>query len=923
MATNFPTTLDDTTNLPTIVGGTTTGVSTPLDDPGNSNGVHSTLHNTISDAIIALETKIGEDGSADTTSIDYKLSQLGIIPVTVLPSPGTVPRGQNIYALEIAAAISKPTTQPPTYNTSNPIQQALLVDYIMDEGPMGSNPSMFLSTGTPGTVNDYINAGTSRGHFTWGTDSSVDSPYLSGTDGVGTTHTYSTPTAWTWVVLCQPDTASVGTGFFPLFHEQSGSGHRLGINNGVPFYNSNAVQLNYTGFSPSIGTTLMIAGGYSAGTGYVAAFDAAHLTSTWQTSSESWTGPSPGTDSLYLFHDNFSNSFSGKLYHIRLFNRLLTNTELQELAANPYLVYGAAPMPDSYWIRGENSAGTPTWFDITNNDLSFLVPANNLSDVASAATARGNLVAAKSGSNTDITALLGITGQVEFSKGANVASANDLVLGTDGNVFHVTGTTQVDLITATNWQAGSMVALIFDGIVTVKNNQSASGANKPILLYGATDYVTAAGSVLVLIYDGTDWYDIRRGLTATGGGGGTTLSALTDVDLTSIADGDILTYDFASSLWKNKPNAGGGGGSADVVPVTSIDAPPVTPNSHDMEFDDNGSSLTFQHSAGTLTNASVSNWINSGSTSNPTWNSNSDLGSALVMQPNHGGNMKVYGTFAPTSGTKWLVITHVRLMNANDGDDRINFVVSKDAPSSSGDETGNGYNFQLRNNTNNVNLQTRCYENNNGSNSHTVGDSGSYENGLYMCFLGDTDNSIATLVSRNGFEWQQTLKASGSDNIFGNVAYWWVSIADNTGTNTALVVVDFIRFIEGNNDLFALGGPIESGGIGFPGHIVTSGIAPSVSDGSQATGSALANANDIGGNITATSVAIPTTGTIFSVTFNAAYAATPKVILTPENAITALGSPYISTVSTTGFTVSMAVAPAGSSAIALAYMVIQ
>lgn len=125
---------------------------------------------------------------------------------------------------------------------------------------------------------------------------------------------------------------------------------------------------------------------------------------------------------------------------------------------------------------------------------------------------------------TDVAALTGITGQVEFAKGANVASANNLALGTDGNVFHITGTTQINLLSSTSWQAGSVVLLIFDGICTVKHNQGVSGANKPILLQGAVDYVTAANSMLVLTYDGTSWFDIRIGI-ATGSSGSPTLTA--------------------------------------------------------------------------------------------------------------------------------------------------------------------------------------------------------------------------------------------------------------------------------------------------------------------------------------------------------------------------------------------------------------
>jgi hypothetical protein len=62
-----------------------------------------------------------------------------------------------------------------------------------------------------------------------------------------------------------------------------------------------------------------------------------------------------------------------------------------------------------------------------------LVKANNLSDVANATTARGNLTAAKSGANSDITALSGLTTPLSITQGgtgAASASAALTALGT-------------------------------------------------------------------------------------------------------------------------------------------------------------------------------------------------------------------------------------------------------------------------------------------------------------------------------------------------------------------------------------------------------------------------------------------------------------------------------------------------------------
>ena len=64
MATNFPTSLDTFTNP--------TG-----DDSLNSDTVpHADQHANVNDAVEALQAKVGVNSSADTNSLDYKVTQL-------------------------------------------------------------------------------------------------------------------------------------------------------------------------------------------------------------------------------------------------------------------------------------------------------------------------------------------------------------------------------------------------------------------------------------------------------------------------------------------------------------------------------------------------------------------------------------------------------------------------------------------------------------------------------------------------------------------------------------------------------------------------------------------------------------------------------------------------------------------------------
>lgn len=101
-------------------------------------------------------------------------------------------------------------------------------------------------------------------------------------------------------------------------------------------------------------------------------------------------------------------------------------------------------------------------------------------------------------------------GRYQGKKGADVASTTSLTLGYDGNLFHITGTTQINAITTTDWQAGSEVTLIFDGSLTVKNNTAGGAGTAVILLASGADFGATANDVLKLVYDGTSWFEVSR-----------------------------------------------------------------------------------------------------------------------------------------------------------------------------------------------------------------------------------------------------------------------------------------------------------------------------------------------------------------------------------------------------------------------------
>ena len=78
MPANFPTSLDSNPSAATLA-------AENLD-----TSPHSTLHGNLGDQIEALEAKVGVDGSAVTTSHDYKLAQLAAIDALVGTATGAL-----------------------------------------------------------------------------------------------------------------------------------------------------------------------------------------------------------------------------------------------------------------------------------------------------------------------------------------------------------------------------------------------------------------------------------------------------------------------------------------------------------------------------------------------------------------------------------------------------------------------------------------------------------------------------------------------------------------------------------------------------------------------------------------------------------------------------------------------------------------
>lgn len=106
--------------------------------------------------------------------------------------------------------------------------------------------------------------------------------------------------------------------------------------------------------------------------------------------------------------------------------------------------------------------------------------------------------------------------QIRWSKGSDVASANALTLGDDGNYFDITGTTAITSIATKG--IGPVVILHFDGILTLTHNAT------DLILPSGANITTAAGDEAMFVeYASGDWrcisYMKASGDSVIGGAG--------------------------------------------------------------------------------------------------------------------------------------------------------------------------------------------------------------------------------------------------------------------------------------------------------------------------------------------------------------------------------------------------------------------
>lgn len=101
--------------------------------------------------------------------------------------------------------------------------------------------------------------------------------------------------------------------------------------------------------------------------------------------------------------------------------------------------------------------------------------------------------------------------QILGGKGADIAAANSLALGDDGNYFAVTGATEIHYISTTGWTPGSIIYLQFMSNPIVRDEFGAAPEGfAAIELAADSDFQASSGDILTLAYDAVSWREVTR-----------------------------------------------------------------------------------------------------------------------------------------------------------------------------------------------------------------------------------------------------------------------------------------------------------------------------------------------------------------------------------------------------------------------------
>ena len=220
-----------------------------------------------------------------------------------------------------------------------------------------------------------------------------------------------------------------------------------------------------------------------------------------------------GGDRVYTLPD-LTTTIAGLAVTPQTFTgRQILSADVSGSAANSLWCWNSTSTPCSIYDTAQTPDSLVFPMDATSRAFQIVVGGSNGSDYALAQQTNPTLVVrSASVPATSTVQYIAIThntahgtistglGPVALNPGAAVASAAALPLPT-GNVFHVTGTTNITSITATGFTAGMVITLIFDDVLTFTDGNN---------LVLAGNFVTTANDAITLAFDGTNFYEMAR-----------------------------------------------------------------------------------------------------------------------------------------------------------------------------------------------------------------------------------------------------------------------------------------------------------------------------------------------------------------------------------------------------------------------------
>lgn len=115
-------------------------------------------------------------------------------------------------------------------------------------------------------------------------------------------------------------------------------------------------------------------------------------------------------------------------------------------------------------------------------------------------------------------------------KGADIASASSIALGSDGTIFKITGTVTINTITNPN--SIRKVILYFGGILSVTSSGN--------IILNNGNFTTAANSMLTLIWNGSSWIEASRSPVPANSGLGSPVSKAAGTIYQAATDGFLV-----------------------------------------------------------------------------------------------------------------------------------------------------------------------------------------------------------------------------------------------------------------------------------------------------------------------------------------------------------------------------------------------